>query len=67
MKPLKFMAMLTAAMACIALFILMLLGPLALFWMALVFWIGCDPVFAVLCTMLVGVPWAFLLPAALID
>jgi hypothetical protein len=46
----------------IAFFLLVLLGPLALFAWALVTFIGCDPGLAILLAMAVGVPWSMLLP-----
>ena len=51
-----------AVIAGIAVFLLVLLGPLALLAWLLVAKVGCDPGLAILLAMGVGIPWSLLLP-----
>jgi len=51
-----------AVIASLAIFLLVLFGPLALLAWLLVAKVGCDPGLAILLAMVVGIPWAILLP-----
>lgn len=52
----------SVALLGVALFLLLLFGPLYFLAWGLVTFIGCDPGLAILLAMAVGVPWGILMP-----